>query len=148
LRQKSNRSRVALAEQYGEDIYDEEDTFMAIMDEYTQRPYVVLCIDNVSKEKPVLDTITWDKADDPGPFRFGCDDYWRTNELSWEEQLEAYPPARSYDRETIKKLNFNTRLDNYKEAKTLENSSEERNGKNAFICPALLKSHNQTHNQK
>lgn len=143
LRQKSERSRKALTEQYGDDIYDEEETFLAIMDEYTHRPFVVILIDNVSKEKAILDTIEWDKADDPGPFRFGCDSYWEKNGMDWEEQLKMYPPARKLDRETLSQLQGNIRLDNYAAAKQLEKATPaERSGKNAFICPALLQHHN------
>lgn len=60
LRQKSNRSRIALAEQYGEDIYEDDDIFLATLDSETQKPFHVVVIDNVSKDKPVLDTIMWD----------------------------------------------------------------------------------------
>lgn len=87
--QKGWRSRKALQEQYGSDLGAKGDDFLQVMDSYTSQEFVVIVIDNTTRHFGWIEEVFWDKADDPGRFRVGCENFWR--DTNWDVQLQKFP---------------------------------------------------------
>jgi hypothetical protein len=101
LKQKSKRSRTILSEQYGDELCESPDDFLRVLDELVAEKFKLMIVDNVTKDKIGKDTVYWEKAEDPGPFRFGNDSWWGVE--VWEEQLKKFPVRKPLEREAMKK---------------------------------------------
>jgi hypothetical protein len=107
--QKSKRSRKCIEEQFGEELSPTSKEFLQCIDVVASVPFHVTVIDNVNKEGFGTDNVYWDKADDPGKFRFGNDEYW--GRTSWEQQLKDYPLPDKLEKDRLKEHLNDTSID-------------------------------------
>lgn len=96
LKCMQHRSREALWENYGD--FLTRDGFNSILDAYTQNNEALVvntCPDNDTTQ---IDMLTWWKAVDPGPFKFGSKEFWQDATYGPKDTLPPVQgPASSGD---------------------------------------------------